>query len=72
MDTQTTLAEHADKYDQVIEATFKGDLETVHDHFHILGPYQFSAMHGLLVNGSGEETAIRFMTAYNQLHPGTY
>lgn len=41
--------------------------------FDALGPYQFAANNGLLVNGSGEEFAIQFMSFYNeQVAPGTY
>ena len=33
--------------------------------FDRLGPYEYAKRHGFLVNGSGEEFAIQFMSFYN-------
>jgi hypothetical protein len=69
---QTTLEAHPEKFQKVLRETFNDDLVDMHAYFERLGPYLFSKANGLLVNNSGEETAIKFMTMYNALHPGTY
>jgi hypothetical protein len=47
-------------------------LHDIHAVFDRLGPYEYAKRFGLLVNNSGEEFAIQFMSAYNELRPGTY
>lgn len=47
-------------------------IESLKRQFDAFGPYQFALNNGLLVNGSGEEFAVQFMSFYNELHPGTY
>ena len=47
-------------------------LEFMRREYDHLGPYWFAHKHGLLVNESGEELAVQFMTVYNAVHPGTY
>lgn len=47
-------------------------LEHMRREFDREGPYWFARKHGLLVNESGEELAVQFMTVYNAIHPGTY
>lgn len=50
--------------DSIIEA-----MRVEYDH---LSPYWYARKYGLLVNNSGEEFAVQFMTVYNYGHPGTY
>lgn len=38
----------------------------------LYGPYTIARDTGILVNDSGEEFAIQWMSFYNILHPGTY
>lgn len=47
-------------------------LEDIRTSFDAFGPYQYAKAHGFLVNNSGEEFAIQFMSAYNDIRPGTY
>lgn len=37
-----------------------------------LGPFEYASKHNLLINNSGEEFAVQFMSVYNYSHPGTY
>lgn len=50
--------------DSIIEA-----MRLEYDH---LSPFWYAKKYGLLVNNSGEELAVQFMTVYNYSHPGTY
>ena len=36
------------------------------------GPYICAKVYGQLVNNSGEEFAMQFMSLYNVFHPGTF
>jgi hypothetical protein len=80
MNTQTLTGEayqelcamHAVNFDRVMEDHYGGDLETMRLDFDFLGPFAFARNLKLLVNNSGEETALKFMTLYNNLNPGTY
>lgn len=47
-------------------------LRDIREVFDRVGPYEYAKRFGLLRNGSGEEFAVQFMTAFNQLQPGTY
>lgn len=47
-------------------------LKQIHHQFERLGPYDYAKSNGLLVNKSGEEFAVQFMSMYNRLHPNTY
>lgn len=44
-------------------------LERKFNHF---GPFHYCKANGLLVDNSGEEFAIQFMTYVNSMYPGTY
>jgi hypothetical protein len=52
--------------------TMDSTLATIRASFDRLGPFCYAKAHNLLVNSSGEEFAIQFMSAYNISHPGTY
>ena len=63
----------ADAYDQFRSFLTSDELiEHMRAEYDREGPYLFARKHGLLVNESGEELAIQFMTVYNAVHPGTY
>jgi hypothetical protein len=66
------LQTHALLFDKVLEDTYSGDLEAMRTDFDALGPFAFARNYKLLVNNSGEETAVKFMSLYNELNPGTY
>lgn len=52
-----------------VNSTHLMQLETKFNHF---GPYHYCKANGLLVDNSGEEFAIQFMTYVNSVYPGTY
>ena len=47
-------------------------LRDIREVFDRVGPFEYAKRFGLLRNGSGEEFAVQFMTAFNHLQPGTY
>lgn len=54
------------------QLTTDAAIEHMRHEFDHEGPFYFARKHGLLVNGSGEELAVQFMTVYNARKPGTY
>lgn len=47
-------------------------IAAIYNEFERLGPFHYAKVHSLLVNNSGEEFAVQFMSIYNYGHPGTY
>jgi hypothetical protein len=47
-------------------------IEHIYHLFEHVGPYCYAKHNGLLVNDSGEEFAIQFMSVYNSIYSGTY
>lgn len=53
-------------------ATTDSIIASIKREYDQIGPYWFAKKHNLLVNESGEEFAIEWMTCYNSIVPGTY
>lgn len=66
--TEIQAAAHGDHEFVTTDAA----LERIASYFNREGAFTYTQRRNLLVNGSGEEFAIQFMSAYNLLHPGTY
>lgn len=69
---QGEAKEEAELFGSDPKLTSDQALEQIRREFDMHGPYALAKWNNMLVNGSGEELAIQFMTVYNSAHPGTY